>query len=125
MAPRNLHLHEVIDIIGQGQYDYMEHARTEPTNVMPDMLTLQGTFFVCAVGGGRWPQVVNIWDVGDGGWEGWAANVDRLNLKRRRAFYGDWWDQAAQWRTGGVGRRCGGGPRGPGTAGAPCSCTSS
>ena len=51
MAARNLYLHEVIDIIGQGQYDYMDHSRKEPTNVMPDMLTLQGTFFVCAMGG--------------------------------------------------------------------------
>lgn len=41
------------------------------------------------MGGGRWPQVVNVWDVGEQGWAGWAANVDRLNLKRRHAFYGD------------------------------------
>ena len=115
MAARNLYLHEVVDIVGQGQYDYMAHARKEPTNVMPDMLTLQGTFFVCAVGGGRWPQVVNIWDVGEHGWQGLAANVDRLNLKRRNAFYGDWWDEAAQWRTGGFDRLCGGVPGSPST----------
>jgi hypothetical protein len=108
MARRPLYLHETIDIVGQGQYDYMAHSLKEPTNVMPDMLTLQGTFFVCAMGGGRWPQVVNIWDVGAAGWEGWAANVDRLNLKRRNAFYGDWWDEASQWRTGGFDRLCGG-----------------
>ena len=60
VAERDLHLHEVIDIVGQGQYDYMAHAAREPTNAMPEMLTLQGTFFVCAVGGGRWPQVVNV-----------------------------------------------------------------
>ncbi len=115
MAPRNLYLHEMIDIVGQGQYDYMDHSRREPTNVMPDMLTLQGTFFVCAMGGGRWPQVINIWDVGEAGWQGWAANVDRLNLKRRNAFYGDWWDEAAQWRTGGFDRLCGGAPGSPST----------
>lgn len=113
---RNLYLHEVVDIVGQGQYDYMEHARKEPTNLMPDMLTLQGSFFVCAMGGGRWPQVVNIWDVGESGWEGWAANVDRLNLKRRNAFYGDWWDEAAQWRSGGFDRLCGGVAVSPSTA---------
>ncbi len=116
MAARNLYLHEVIDIVGQGQYDYMAHACKEPTNVMPDMLTLQGTFFVCAMGGGRWPQVINIWDVGEQGWRGWAANVDRLNLKRRNAFYGDWWDEAAQWRSGGFDRLCGGVPGNPTTA---------
>jgi hypothetical protein len=115
MAARNLYLHEIVDIIGQGQYDYMAHSGKEPTNVMPDMLTLQGTFFVCAMGGGRWPQVVNIWDVGEAGWQGWAANVDRLNLKRRNAFYGDWWDEASKWRTGGFDRLCGGVPGSPTT----------
>lgn len=40
MSSRSLYLHEVIDIVGQGQYDYMAHAGREPTNVMPDMLTL-------------------------------------------------------------------------------------
>ena len=74
---RHLYLHEIIDIVGQGQYDYMAHPWKEPTNVMPDMLTLQGTFFVCAVGGGRWPQVVNIWDVGTPGGRAGPANVDR------------------------------------------------
>ena len=116
MGTRNLYLHETVDIVGQGQYDYMECVRREPTNVMPDMLSLQGTFFVCAVGGGRWPQVINIWDVGERGWEGWAANVDRLNLKRRNAFYGEWWDEAAQWRTGGFDRLCGGVPASPTTS---------
>lgn len=115
MPQRSLYLHETVDIVGQGQYDYMACVTREPTNQMPGMLTLQGTFFVCAVGGGRWPQVVNIWDVGDEGWNGWARNVDRLNLKRRNAFYGDWWDEAAQWRTGGFDRLCGGVPGSPST----------
>jgi hypothetical protein len=116
MGRRHLYLHETIDIVGQGQYDYMAHTGREPTNAMPDMLTLQGTFFVCAMGGGRWPQVINIWDVGEAGWQGWAANVDRLNLKRRAAFYGEWWDEAAQWRSGGFDRLCGGVPGSPSTA---------
>lgn len=115
MADRDLYLHEVVDIVGQGQYEYMDHVGREPTNAMPDMLTLQGTFFVCAMGGGRWPQVINIWDVGEGGWEAWGANVDRLNLKRRAAFYGAWWDQAAQWRSGGIDRLCGAAPGSPTT----------
>ena len=28
-----------------------------------------------------------------------AANVDRMNLKRRKAFYGDWWDEAAGYNS--------------------------
>ncbi len=105
---RSLYLHEVVDIVGQGQYDYMEHLWRDPVLRMPDMFGLQGSFYVCAAGGGRWPQVVNIWDVGDRGWDGWASNVDRMNLKRRKAFYGEWWDEAAKWRTGGFDRLCGG-----------------
>lgn len=116
METRGLFLHETVDIVGQGQYEYMEHVRREPVQRMPSMMSLQGTFFVCAVGGGRWPQVVNIWDIGPDGWDGWARNVDRLNLKRRSAFYGDWWDAAAQWRSGGFDRLCGAVPGSPSTA---------
>ena len=113
---RDLYLYEVVDIVGQGQYDYMEHLWRDPVQDMPQMNSLQGSFFVCAYGGGRWPQVVNIWDVGPDGWESWAMNVDRLNLKRRKAFYGDWWDTAAQWRSGGFDRLCAGVPGSPSTA---------
>lgn len=112
---RSLYLHEVVDIIGQGQYDYMEHLWKDPVLRMPKMFNLQGSFYVCAAGGGRWPQVVNIWDVGTEGWDGWAANVDRMNLKRRKAFYGEWWDEAAKWRSGGFDRLCGGVPGSPTT----------
>jgi hypothetical protein len=116
MAKRDLYLYEVIDIVGQGQYEYMEHLWKDPVQDMPEMDKLQGSFYVCAFGGGRWPQVINIWEVGTDGWKGWAKNVDRLNLKRRRAFYGEWWDQAYQWRTGGFDRICGGVPGSPNTA---------
>jgi len=115
MSRRNLYLHEVVDIVGQGQYDYMEHLWRDPVLRMPEMFSLQGSFYVCAAGGGRWPQVVNIWDCGNRGWDGWASNVDRMNLKRRKAFYGDWWDEAAKWRSGGFDRLCGGVPGSPST----------
>ncbi len=115
-VPRPVYVHETVDIIGQGQYAYMEHVRGEPTNRMPGMTSLQGTFFVLGFAGGRWPQVVNIWDCGEDGWEGWRRNLDRLNLKRRSAFYGDWWDEASQWRSGGYDRVCAGVPGSPTTA---------
>jgi hypothetical protein len=113
---RNLYLYEVVDIVGQGQYEYMEHLWKDPVLQMPDMNNLQGSFYVCAQGGGRWPQVINIWDIGSRGWMSWASNVDRLNLKRRKAFYGNWWSEAAQWRTGGFDRVCAGAPGSPSTA---------
>ena len=115
MSPRNLYLYEVVDIIGQGQYDYMEHLWQDPVLKMPEMFGLQGSFYVCAAGGGRWPQVINIWDIGSGGWSSWAHNVDRMNLKRRKAFYADWWDEAAKWRSGGFDRLCAGVPGSPTT----------
>jgi hypothetical protein len=115
MRRRRLYLHETVDVIGQGQYDYMEHLWQDPVLRMPEMFSLQGSFYVCAAGGGRWPQVINIWDAGTLGWDGWARNVDRMNLKRRKAFYGDWWDKAAQWRSGGVDRLCGNVPGCPTT----------
>ena len=113
--PRSVFVHETIDIVGQGQYDYMEMVNREPAQHMPDMTSLQGTFYVLGFGGGRWPQVINIWDCGMDGWDGWGRNLDRLNLKRRKAFYGDWWDEAAQWRTGGFDRVCAGIPESPTT----------
>ena len=38
-----------------------------------------------------------------------------MNLKRRKAYYGDWWDEASQWRTGGFDRLCAGVPGSPST----------
>jgi hypothetical protein len=113
--PRSVFVHETVDIVGQGQYDYMEKVNREPAQHMPDMTKLQGTFYILGFGGGRWPQVINIWDCGGDGWDGWGRNLDRLNLKRRKAFYGDWWDEAAQWRTGGFDRVCAGIPESPTT----------
>jgi hypothetical protein len=115
VTTRDLYLYEVVDIVGQGQYDYMEHLWKDPVLRMPEMFGLQGSFYVCAAGGGRWPQVINIWDIGSLGWRGWASNVDRMNLKRRKAFYGDWWDEAHKWRSGGFDRLCAGVPGSPNT----------
>ena len=70
MANRNLYLYEVVDIVGQGQYEYMEHLWKDPVLRMPEMFGLQGSFYVCAAGGGRWPQVINIWDIGSTGLRG-------------------------------------------------------
>ena len=58
---RSVFVHETIDIVGQGQYDYMEMVNREPAQHMPDMTSLQGTFYILGFGGGHWPQVINIW----------------------------------------------------------------
>ncbi len=102
--PRNFFLHETIDVVGQGQYEYMDLVAREPVHDMPGLFRLQGTFFVIGASGGKWPQVVNIYDGGEEGWDAWTANLDRLNLKRRENFYTGWWDEAAEFRTGGFDR---------------------
>lgn len=102
--PRRFFLHETIDIVGQGQYDYMDVVAREPVHEMPGLFRLWGTFFVIGASGGRWPQVVNLYDGGEDGWDAWTANLNRLNLKRRAKFYTDWWDEAAQFRSGGLDR---------------------
>jgi hypothetical protein len=111
--PRPLYLYEHVDIVGQGAYAYMEHLKADPVEEMPGMNRLQGTFYTIGMTG-RWPEVINIWDI-PGSWDGWRANIDRLNLKRRKAFYEDWWDEAYKWRTGGFDRFCAGVPGSPTT----------
>ncbi len=98
---RRFFLHETLDIVGQGQYEYMDTVAREPVHDMPGLFRLWGTFFVIGASGGRWPQVINLYDGGEAGWDAWTANLDRLNLKRRAKFYTDWWDEAAEFRTGG------------------------
>ena len=91
----------------------MEKVNREPAQHMPDMTSLQGTFYVLGFGGGRWPRVINIWDCGEDA--GTGAELGPFKPKRRKAFYGDWWDEAAQWRTGGFDRVCAGIPTSPTT----------
>ena len=78
--PRRFVLHETIDIVGQGQYEYMDRAAREPVKDMPGLFRLQGTFFVIGASGGRWPQCINLHDGGPDGWDAWTRNLDRLNL---------------------------------------------
>ncbi|MEE9415277.1 MAG: hypothetical protein V3V01_08330, partial [Acidimicrobiales bacterium] len=101
---RRFFLHETVDIIGQGQYQYMDLVAREPVHDMAGLFRLWGTFFVIGASGGRWPRVINLYDGGANGWDGWLANLDRLNLRRRDEFYHDWWDEAAQFRSGGSDR---------------------
>jgi len=97
-----LYLHEFIDIVGQHQWDYMEHAKAQAGHEKVDF-ELFGTWYTMGITG-RWPQVVNIWDI-PGGWDGWAAKVDRLGMKRMsNAHLEGWWDQAFTYRTGGFDR---------------------
>lgn len=102
MTDRDLFLHEVIDIVGQHQWDYMEHAKAQAGHEKVDF-ELLGTWYTMGITG-RWPQVINIWEI-PGGWDGWYGKVDRLGMKRMsNAHLEGWWTTAYNYRTGGFDR---------------------
>ena len=114
MPARELFLHEFIDIIGQSQWAYMEHAKAQQGHEKVDF-ELLGTWYTMGITG-RWPQVINIWEI-PGGWDGWYGKVDRLGLKRRtNTDLFKWWDTAYKLRTGGFDRLLGGHPGCPNIA---------
>jgi hypothetical protein len=99
-----LYLHEVIDIVGEQAVPYMEHSVLSFQEGTADRgLALWGTWYV--VGGtGRWPQVVNLWEMADG-WEGWERLCRATNLRRQaNDALTDWWREAYQRRSGGFDR---------------------
>jgi hypothetical protein len=99
-----LFLHEVIDIIGRGGAAYMEHTREFDAGATAGGgLDLIGTWEVVGTTG-RWPQVVNVWEIVDG-WDGWERLALRTNVaKADNAELAEWWDTAYQRRSGGFDR---------------------
>jgi hypothetical protein len=99
-----LHLHEVIDIVGEGARPYMEHTIAFDTERAADRgLHLFGTWQVVGMTG-RWPQVVNIWAFDDG-WEGWKRVLRAANVKRAdNPALAKWWEEQYARRTGGFDR---------------------
>ena len=79
MAPRELYLHETIDIVGEGAVPYMEESviAFDAETISDRGLRPFGTWYVQG-STGRWPQVVNIWELVDG-WEGWRRLTGRLS----------------------------------------------
>ncbi len=109
--PRELYLHETIDNVGEGAVPYMEKSVVgfDADAVADRGLTLFGTWTVQG-STGRWPQVVNIWEMVDG-WEGWRRLCARTNLQREaNPALAHWWRQAARWRSGGFDRLLGAAP---------------
>lgn len=108
-----LYLHETIDIVGQGTWPYMQHTLRASGNESNNFV-LQGTWSVMGITG-RWPQVINIWDIPNG-WSGWAESVERLNLKRaQNTELSQWWEEAFKSRSGGFDRLLAASARSPTT----------
>jgi hypothetical protein len=104
-----LFLHEVIDIVGRRGAEYMAHTRDFDAGSAADGgLDLVGTWEVVGTTG-RWPQVVNVWEID--GWDGWARLALRTNVRKAdNAELATWWDEAYQRRTGGFDRLLRGAP---------------
>lgn len=104
VSGERLYLHETIEITGQGAAPYMAHTAGFHAETAADRgLTLLGTWQV--VGStGRWPQVVNIWEMVDG-WDGWGRLLGAAHVRRAgNTELEQWWDQAYEWRIGGFDR---------------------
>lgn len=100
-----LYLHEVVDIIGENAVPYMEKSvlpfKTDST--ADRGLDLYGTWYVMG-STGRWPQVVNIWEMPDG-WDSWERLCRSTNLKRQaNEELTEWWREAYTRRSGGFDR---------------------
>lgn len=107
MSGRNLYLHELIDIVGEGAMRYMEHTVAFDAGAAADRgLELVGTWYTMG-STGRWPQVVNLWECVDG-WSGWRRLMEATNLRRtQNPDLVEWWQEALKTRTGGFDRLLG------------------
>jgi hypothetical protein len=95
-----LYLHEIIDIIGDGQQAYLESvgARAEHSE-REGISRLVGAWRVIG-STSRWPRVVNLWEMD--GWDHWANALERQFLPERRdPHLAPWWSAATKWRSGG------------------------
>jgi NIPSNAP len=97
-----LYLHEFIDIIGHGRAQYMYHM-TANFSPMGQEDRNQLCYGVWGVLGstGRWPEVVNIWEL-----EGIDGAVDYFRYELNSPTLQDprmakWWSAAAPLRSGG------------------------
>jgi hypothetical protein len=116
MTERNLYLHEMIDIVGEGAMRYMEHTVGFNADSAADRgLELVGTWYTMG-STGRWPQVVNLWECVEG-WSGWRRLMEATNLRRtKNPALNEWWQEALKTRTGGFDRLLGGAPGCPSLA---------
>lgn len=98
-----LYLHEIIDIIGDGQQAYLDTVLERAKHSEAEGISrLVGTFRVIG-STHRWPRVVNLWEMD--GWAHWAQTLERQFLPSKKdPALGPWWSKAAQWRSGGYDR---------------------
>jgi len=98
-----LYLHEIIDIIGDGQQAYLDNVGERAQHSeRQGMSRLMGTWKVIG-STSRWPRVVNLWEMDD--WHHWAATLERQFLPEKKdPHLAPWWSAATKWRSGGFDR---------------------
>lgn len=99
-----LYLHEVVDIVGENAVPYMERSVLGfDTRTADRGLRLWGTWYVMG-STGRWPQVVNLWEMAEG-WRDWERLCRSTNLRREaNPELATWWREAYERRSGGFDR---------------------
>jgi hypothetical protein len=98
-----LYLHEIIDIVGTGQEDYLNTVIERAAHSTGEGISrLVGTWKVIG-STHRWPRVVNLWEMD--GWSQWAESLERQHLPEKKDHaLAPWWAKATQWRSGGFDR---------------------
>jgi hypothetical protein len=98
-----LYLHEIIDIIGDGQKAYLNTVAERGKHSEREGISrLVGTWKVIG-STNRWPRVINLWEMND--WNDWANALERQFLPERKdQNLAVWWSAATKWRSGGFDR---------------------
>ena len=101
-----IYIHEFIDIIGHNRARYMHHMTANWCPIARDERNMLCFGVWGTVGStGRWPEVVNLWEL-DNGWEGLAANFahELASPSLQDPALAEWWAAAAEFRRGGIDR---------------------
>jgi len=97
-----VYIHELIDIRGHNRAKYQHHMTA---NWVPVAIEQRGQLCYgvwSTIGStGRWPEVVNMWELD--GWDGLVRNfeVETAGGKDQDPSLAEWWAVASQFRRGG------------------------
>jgi hypothetical protein len=100
-----VYVHEFIDIIGQNRAKYIQHMTANWCPIAREERD-QLCFGVWGTVGstGRWPEVVNLWELPNWDALGRSFDMERSTPKLQDKSLISWWADAAPLRRGGVDR---------------------
>ena len=101
-----VYIHEFIDIIGHNRARYMHHMTANWCPIARDERNMLCFGVWGTVGStGRWPEVVNMWELD--GWDGAGRATSRTSSSSpalQDPSLAEWWAAAAELRRGGFDR---------------------